>query len=549
MFPTGTSQALSDDENKGQSFRKRRLSLPSHNLPAAEDGSVAQVLPQEKELPPENYEHEDEEDTTSPGDASSPDLSEKAQSFRKRRLSVPNLNNLLVDTSEEPPTRRQRRDSAGSIAPNNNDASKEKEFPSKTLHASELLSHHDEPPPSPAVHADNILYHTKPLPPQAVLPPTASPTTAEPKWKKRLTIRHKHEDHKLPFPRDVVGTYSCHGVEPLYNSAYAEDDDEEEDDDDQDWDEDVEKGVSQGVHAATSGELFFKPKAVAAKINQDRGGMAFPYGNCPRTALFAVYDGHGQGGELVSQYVLHEMQHRLERHKSFPDDLETAFTETFHAIDEDLKKEPLIEPVYAGTTACVALLKEDTLTLANVGDSRAVMARKRADGNWDSIPLTEDQNPDLPQELNRIVAAGGFVTSPPAPGLSARVWLDQACTQIGLAMARSIGDHAVSKVGVIATPVVTTYDVDANDDFLVLASDGVWEFLESEDTVRIVAANLDRGATKACQALIEAAAARWYEEEGEYRDDITAIVVCLSQLWDDGPSGQSPAPAPTEDQQ
>jgi post-segregation antitoxin (ccd killing protein) len=47
----------------------------------------------------------------------------------------------------------------------------------------------------------------------------------------------------------------------------------------------------------------------------------------------------------------------------------------------------------------------------------------------------------------------------------------------------------------------------------------------------IAVVNVSRGATKACQALIEAAATRWHEEEGAYRDDITAVVVCLQKLW------------------
>ena len=98
-------------------------------------------------------------------------------------------------------------------------------------------------------------------------------------------------------------------------------------------------------------------------------------------------------------------------------------------------------------------------------------------------------------------------------------------------MSRSIGDHAISTVGVIAEPVVTYHDITEDDEFFIVASDGVWEFLDSTEAVNIVGNNLHRGSTKACQALIEAAAARWYEEEGAYRDDITAIVVRLKELW------------------
>ena len=95
--------------------------------------------------------------------------------------------------------------------------------------------------------------------------------------------------------------------------------------------------------------------------------------------------------------------------------------------------------------------------------------------------LAEDQNPNNPTEQARIEASGGFVSPPPEPGLSARVWLDADFTQIGLAMARSIGDHAVSTVGVIAEPVVTDYELSTSDKFLIAASDGVWEFIDSEE--------------------------------------------------------------------
>jgi serine/threonine protein phosphatase PrpC len=178
------------------------------------------------------------------------------------------------------------------------------------------------------------------------------------------------------------------------------------------------------------------------------------------------------------------------------------------------------------------LSRDKDLVLSNVGDSRAVLARKQSDGQWEAINLTQDQNPDLPQEQERIEEMGGFVSPPPEPGLSARVWLDYECTQIGLAMARSIGDHAVKPIGVIAEPVVSFHEIKSDDEFVILASDGVWEFVSSAEAVQVVAENLHKGATKACRALIETAAAKWHDEEGDYRDDITALVIRLKHLWD-----------------
>jgi serine/threonine protein phosphatase PrpC len=88
----------------------------------------------------------------------------------------------------------------------------------------------------------------------------------------------------------------------------------------------------------------------------------------------------------------------------------------------------------------------------------------------------------------------------------------------------------VKSVGVIAEPVVSFHDLDDNDDFLILATDGVWEFISSTEAVNIVAKHLHKGATKACQVLIETAAEKWHDEEGDYRDDITAFVVRLQHL-------------------
>ena len=248
--------------------------------------------------------------------------------------------------------------------------------------------------------------------------------------------------------------------------------------------------------------------------------------------------------------------------------IEQSLKETFIKVDRGLLDEEEIEPMYSGTTACVVLKRHQKLYIANSGDSRAVLARRCSGGQKDgeeeqnnnneqssllltAIPLSIDQNPDSHGENERILQAGGYVSLPPEPGLSARVWLDSNMTQIGLAMARSIGDHAVKGVGVIAEPVVSVHTVDEElDEFVIIATDGVWEFMSSEDAVNIVGRYLydgngnttsekeeeeegsgDGGASDACEALIKAATAKWHEFEGDYRDDITAMVIRLKDLW------------------
>jgi len=367
------------------------------------------------------------------------------------------------------------------------------------------------------------------------------PTSSSKSDHEESSNKQQNDDSRLPFPRSIVGTYSCHGIEPIYDSD------------------------------SSSSPLVDKSKrpTFVAKINQDRGGVAFPYANCNRTAFFTTYDGHGEGGELVSQYALHEIPKKLEQHVDFQrmmtassrvdsggsGNLETALTDVFLSVDRGLGDDEDIDPTFSGSTACLVLVRGDLLVSCNLGDSRAVLAFRSSgkdgasaatasDGGkgeegesgqssvYTALDLTVDQNPDSPGEQERIEEMGGFV-SPQEDGLSSRVWLDPDCSQIGLAMSRSLGDHAVRSVGVIAEPVVSEHRLREEDEFMIIATDGVWEFLSSQDAVDIVAKDLDngQGSSVACQHLIEAAAAKWHEYEGDYRDDITALVIRVKELW------------------
>ena len=126
--------------------------------------------------------------------------------------------------------------------------------------------------------------------------------------------------------------------------------------------------------------------------------------------------------------------------------------------------------------------------------------------------------------------------SPPEEewGGPARVWLDAEMTLPGLAMARSIGDHLVKEIGVVAEPEVRFEEIPVavqkdQDPFIVLCSDGVWEFIDSNQAVQLLGKFLP-DATTACTKLIETAAAKWRQEEGDYRDDITAILLRVSAV-------------------
>ena len=71
--------------------------------------------------------------------------------------------------------------------------------------------------------------------------------------------------------------------------------------------------------------------------------------------------------------------------------------------------------------------------------------------------------------------------------------------------------------------------------FFIIGTDGIWEFISSDEAVHIVQSCFEKGmgASDACKELIHVAMKRWQENEGDYRDDITAIVVRLDGIWDD----------------
>lgn len=286
-------------------------------------------------------------------------------------------------------------------------------------------------------------------------------------------------------------------------------------------------------------KLPFQPTAVGsysypgidgrAKINQDRGSVVYPFAGNPQQALFAVFDGHGERGEKVSEFAMQTLQDTLAKHPGLEGDEAAAFDAAFTTADKQLASLQKMDPDYSGTTAVAALMRKNRVWVANVGDSRCVLASKGVDGKIKTKNLSQDQNPDSPGEQERILQNGGFVRPPPEPDLSARVYLDAQLTQVGLAMSRSIGDHAVKNIGVIANPEVKVYDINGDDQFMILATDGIWEFISSQEAANIVWGVLENGggASKATQVLIEVAAMRWYEAEGSYRDDITCIVISL----------------------
>lgn len=106
-----------------------------------------------------------------------------------------------------------------------------------------------------------------------------------------------------------------------------------------------------------------------------------------------------------------------------------------------------------------------------------------------------------------------------------RVWLAEVDVP-GLAMSRSIGDEVSQSVGVISVPEIIEHRIQPEDQFMLWASDGVWEFIKNEEAVEIVNKSLSKNMEEAVSALVNEANTRWTKEE-EVVDDITCILLRL----------------------
>ena len=126
----------------------------------------------------------------------------------------------------------------------------------------------------------------------------------------------------------------------------------------------------------------------------------------------------------------------------------------------------------------------EKLICGNVGDSRAILVK----GNNVIIPLSIDQKPNDPEESKRIKENGGEIAQFEEDGEKSgpfRVW-KKGEVYPGIAMSWSIGDLIATTLGVIPEPKFIEEKVDKDTKFMVIASDGVWEFLENKAVVDIV---------------------------------------------------------------
>lgn len=194
----------------------------------------------------------------------------------------------------------------------------------------------------------------------------------------------------------------------------------------------------------------------------------------------------------------------------FPRLMSVAFTKLVDSFKSYVQTtEPGgLKDVRVGTTAHVVLLTPESIVFSSVGDSRGILIR---DSELQQ-PL-EEHRPDYIPEARRVMKAGGKVTFHGVPRVNG-----------ALAMTRCVGAFYLEPVGVVGEPDTTVVSRQPEDEYIILGTDGVFDFLTNEEVLRFAAS--EETAEDATQSVV------MHAESYGSRDNLTAMIIPL-RSWQD----------------
>ncbi|KAL7275988.1 Protein phosphatase 2C 2 [Rhizina undulata] len=258
--------------------------------------------------------------------------------------------------------------------------------------------------------------------------------------------------------------------------------------------------------------------AHAAVLDLQKSTPSKPTPKESRLSFFGVYDGHG--GDKVALFSGQNVHKILAKQAAFEaGNFEQALKDSFLATDRAILQDPSYENEVSGCTASAALVTDKKIYVANAGDSRTVLGVKGR-----AKPLSFDHKPQNEGEKARICAAGGFV--------------DFGRVNGNLALSRAIGDFEFKKSAelppeqqiVTAFPDVVVHEIsDDDDEFLVIACDGIWDCQSSQAVVEFVRRGVaaKQELHKICENMMDNCLAPNSETGGVGCDNMTMVIVGL----------------------
>jgi len=245
-------------------------------------------------------------------------------------------------------------------------------------------------------------------------------------------------------------------------------------------------------------------------------------------SFFGVFDGHG--GQMASDFVAENLHKYLLEEKRKPEidnNLEKALISAFMRVEVEFLSKALTEDLKDGTTAIVAIINENKLIVGNIGDSELIICN-----SGKPISLCPVHNPKRNQkEVERIEAEGGKLYNDRLahPSLNPAIF--------NIAVSRAIGDiffkhkdYTKNKPSALtATPDIVSYTLSGDDDFAVLACDGLWDVMSHQDVVEFVLPRLKDldNPQEVTRQLVEEAFKRGSQ------DNITTLIITFKHFLKD----------------
>ena len=230
---------------------------------------------------------------------------------------------------------------------------------------------------------------------------------------------------------------------------------------------------------------------------------------------FAVYDGHGTKGLQAAEGLKSEIRKKLYKDKklisTFKDinKVESYFKSLYRGIQKKLAGTN--EYDLSGTCSISVLLVDNKMFVINLGDSRCVLGQRKGGddkklGEKIGIEMSIDQKPIREDEKLRIIEKGGEVSDKMTG--APRVYRKNDEVP-GLAVSRSIGDVVAHQVGVSCEPEIFEKELDSDDHFIVIGSDGIWDAMSSCEVVGFIFQKMETNRDKCAVLLAEECRNRW----------------------------------------
>ena len=259
------------------------------------------------------------------------------------------------------------------------------------------------------------------------------------------------------------------------------------------------------------------------KTNQDAYFVKENFLNNKEYFYVGVCDGHGEQGHVVSNYVINKLPQYIK------DLSNESITAAFKKLNKEIYANSKMDSNMSGTTVVSLILTPNNIICVNLGDSRASLFRYE-NGLYYCRNLSRDHKPCEADESQRIINSGGRVKKCYDQDHKRfigpdRVWVKNK-EEPGLAMTRSLGDKIAHNVGVIDEPEFKTFTYDGCERFIIIASDGLWEYVNGDQCINIVRPFYEEGkdSREAALALTKEAFRKWKRKEVAI-DDITVIVI------------------------